>query len=448
MDRGRGLVGLLPLFPDRSLELDPLFRPGRHRRQYADEPGSRSACRAGLVRPSSVQAESALRCEHPLVAVGRLPIAGIILALRPLVGGVDAERAAIAIAPMLPLLLLLFSLALTVRRLVDRRAYPLVVRRLVLRRLGDGHVRASADRSPRLAARIALARGRRDCGPEARSRRRRHRHRLGDVAVDRPRNADLHRDRRSGDGLVLDYRSGRTEAGLGLCGEPGRRHGSRFPRLRLLRQPPSRLRCFVAGLAFRRLAGFGLAVRPGVALARELEDAPWAGPHRRVSSWRPSMPWRGRNACRASKASRPKSTTFGSATFARLGRSIAMAGRRPWRSLRLPVTGLIGWLLLAWARRQDRDLLRRILAVTAPALVATAASALADPHRAGRAGPGRRRRDRLDLGSRPLGAEFQEHRRAHLRDRGSGRARPRRGRSRRKQLLPGQEENATRAGGG
>jgi MFS family permease len=54
-----------------------------------------------------------------------LPIAGIILALRPLIGGPHAEQAAIAIAPMLPLLLLLVSLALTVRRLVDRRAYPL-----------------------------------------------------------------------------------------------------------------------------------------------------------------------------------------------------------------------------------------------------------------------------------------------------------------------------------
>lgn len=55
-----------------------------------------------------------------------LPIAGLILALRPLIGGPDAERAAVAIAPMLPLLLLLFSLALTARRLIDRRAYPLV----------------------------------------------------------------------------------------------------------------------------------------------------------------------------------------------------------------------------------------------------------------------------------------------------------------------------------
>ena len=55
-----------------------------------------------------------------------LPIAGIILALRPIFGGAVAEKAAIAIAPLLPLLLLLFSLALTARRLIDKRAYPLV----------------------------------------------------------------------------------------------------------------------------------------------------------------------------------------------------------------------------------------------------------------------------------------------------------------------------------
>lgn len=52
-----------------------------------------------------------------------LPLAGLILALRPFLGGPGAERAAVAIAPMLPYLLLLFSVALTVRRLVDRRAY-------------------------------------------------------------------------------------------------------------------------------------------------------------------------------------------------------------------------------------------------------------------------------------------------------------------------------------
>jgi hypothetical protein len=54
-----------------------------------------------------------------------LPIAGLILALRPLLGGPAAERWAVGIAPLLPYLLLLFSLALTVRWLVDRRAFPL-----------------------------------------------------------------------------------------------------------------------------------------------------------------------------------------------------------------------------------------------------------------------------------------------------------------------------------
>ncbi|HEX5237932.1 MAG TPA: AcrB/AcrD/AcrF family protein [Sphingomicrobium sp.] len=61
-----------------------------------------------------------------------LPIAGLILALRPFLGGADAEKWAVAIAPMLPYLLLLFSLALTTRRLIDPRAYPLVFIALML----------------------------------------------------------------------------------------------------------------------------------------------------------------------------------------------------------------------------------------------------------------------------------------------------------------------------
>jgi hypothetical protein len=54
-----------------------------------------------------------------------LPIAGLILALRPFLGGAAAERWAVAIAPMLPFLLLLFSLALTARRLLGPTAYIL-----------------------------------------------------------------------------------------------------------------------------------------------------------------------------------------------------------------------------------------------------------------------------------------------------------------------------------
>ncbi|HEX8937271.1 MAG TPA: AcrB/AcrD/AcrF family protein [Sphingomicrobium sp.] len=54
-----------------------------------------------------------------------LPIAGLILGLRPFLGGAGAERWAVAIAPMLPYLLLLFSIALTARRLLGPAAYPL-----------------------------------------------------------------------------------------------------------------------------------------------------------------------------------------------------------------------------------------------------------------------------------------------------------------------------------
>jgi hypothetical protein len=56
-----------------------------------------------------------------------LPIAGIILLLRPLVGGADAERAAAALAPLLPFLLLMFALALTMKRLVHDKGWPLPV---------------------------------------------------------------------------------------------------------------------------------------------------------------------------------------------------------------------------------------------------------------------------------------------------------------------------------
>src|SRR5947209_2856148 len=54
-----------------------------------------------------------------------LPIAGLILGLRPFLGGAGAERWAVAIAPLLPYLLLLSSLALTARRLIAPAAYPL-----------------------------------------------------------------------------------------------------------------------------------------------------------------------------------------------------------------------------------------------------------------------------------------------------------------------------------
>jgi hypothetical protein len=56
-----------------------------------------------------------------------VPLAALILLFKPLVGGAGAERIAVAFAPQLPLLLLMFSLALTMKRLVDDKAWPLPV---------------------------------------------------------------------------------------------------------------------------------------------------------------------------------------------------------------------------------------------------------------------------------------------------------------------------------
>ncbi|HEX8482534.1 MAG TPA: AcrB/AcrD/AcrF family protein [Allosphingosinicella sp.] len=56
-----------------------------------------------------------------------LPIAGIKLALAPLMGAAPAEKAAVAIAPLLPMLLAMTAVAATARRLIAPRAFGLAV---------------------------------------------------------------------------------------------------------------------------------------------------------------------------------------------------------------------------------------------------------------------------------------------------------------------------------
>ncbi|WP_174297682.1 AcrB/AcrD/AcrF family protein [Sphingomonas bacterium] len=56
-----------------------------------------------------------------------LPIAGLILALRPIVGPVWAERWACGIAPLLPLSLAMLGVGATVRRLVSPVAWPAAI---------------------------------------------------------------------------------------------------------------------------------------------------------------------------------------------------------------------------------------------------------------------------------------------------------------------------------
>jgi hypothetical protein len=56
-----------------------------------------------------------------------LPIAGIRLALVPLVGGVAAEKAAVAVAPLLPMGVAMAAVAATARRLISPRAFALAI---------------------------------------------------------------------------------------------------------------------------------------------------------------------------------------------------------------------------------------------------------------------------------------------------------------------------------
>ncbi len=60
-----------------------------------------------------------------------LPIAGLILLLRPFAGPVWAERLACGIAPLLPLGVTMLAMGATVRRLVSPRAWPLAIVMLV-----------------------------------------------------------------------------------------------------------------------------------------------------------------------------------------------------------------------------------------------------------------------------------------------------------------------------
>ncbi|USI74203.1 AcrB/AcrD/AcrF family protein [Sphingomonas morindae] len=56
-----------------------------------------------------------------------LPIAGLVLLARPLLGTLDAWRFAVAVAPLLPMLVAMLALALVVRRLIAPLAYPVAL---------------------------------------------------------------------------------------------------------------------------------------------------------------------------------------------------------------------------------------------------------------------------------------------------------------------------------
>ncbi len=61
-----------------------------------------------------------------------LPLAGLILIAKPFLGGAGAERLAVAIAPLLPLGVVMLSVVTVARRLVAPLAYPIAIAFLIL----------------------------------------------------------------------------------------------------------------------------------------------------------------------------------------------------------------------------------------------------------------------------------------------------------------------------
>ena len=299
-----------------------------------------------------------------------LPIAGLILALRPFLGGPAAERWAVGIAPLLPYLLLLFSLAMTSRRLIDRRAYPLAFMALIFAGSTNGmFMPERIDHHGWQLALLALS-----VSGIADPKRVRGGLTLGVSSalslaiglemiiylailgaaavlfwVDDPEE----RDRLRAYALSLG-------AGTALSFLIFASYDNRAPVCDAL-SPVWLSDALLGGALMYGLAllspgdwrkRLGLAVIAGVAIAA-FHALTWPHCIQRLEGVSPEVErlW---------------------LSYVKEARPIYRHG---WRIaalvVALPITGLIGWGALAWVRRRDRDLLRRIIGAAAPALAAT-----------------------------------------------------------------------------
>jgi hypothetical protein len=298
-----------------------------------------------------------------------LPIAGLILGLRPFLGGAGAERWAVAIAPMLPYLLLIFSLALTARRLIDRSAYPLAFLGLMF---------ADSTNGMFLPERIDH-----------------HGWQLALLGLSIASIADPKRVR---GGLLLGITSALSLAiGLEMI-----------------------IYLALAGVAMvlfwvddadekERLRAYALSISAGTALSflvfasydnRQavcdalspvwLSDALLGGALMFALAWISPRDWRRRLAlaivagaavaafhalawphCLGSPENVSPEVQRRWLRYVREARPVYKHGWRIATSIAaLPLTGLIGWAVLAWMRRKDRDLLRRVIGAAAPGVVA------------------------------------------------------------------------------
>ncbi len=299
-----------------------------------------------------------------------LPLAGLILLLRPLVGGADAERIAVAAAPLLPYLVLLFGVGLTARRLVGPAAFALAF--IALASAGSTNGMFMPTRIDHHGWQLALL----------------------SVAI-----AGLADPKRARGGATLGLATALSLAiGLELLIYLALAAAATVLFWIDDRDERRRLAAYAVTLAGGTALGFLLfasdANRAAVCDALSpvwLSDALLGGALLFGLAILSPGDWKRRLALAAGAA--VIVAAFHAAMWPHcLSRleGVSPEVQRLWLSrvrearpitthgwqvvigvLAIPVTGAIGWALLAWRNRADRALLRRTLAAAAPALAAT-----------------------------------------------------------------------------
>ena len=340
-----------------------------------------------------------------------LPIAGLILVVRPILGGPGAERWAVAIAPLLPYLLLLWSLALTSRRLVDPRAYPLAL--LAVFFAGSTNGMFMPERIDHHGWQLALLA-------------------LGIAAIADPKRAR--------GGVTLGVATALSLAiGLEMLIYFAIAGAAQVLSWVADRDERERLGAYAVTLGGGTAAAFlvfaSYANRSPVCDALSpvwLSDALLGGALMLALSWLSPADWKRRLALALAAA--VLIAAFHALSWphcihrlegvspeveqlwlshVREARPIYTHGWRTMTAvLALPVTGAIGWGLLIWLRRNNADLVRRDRRGGTSGLCRHGAAVLADPHRSRRADDGRGWRRRIDLDTFPFGVEFKIGRRS------------------------------------
>lgn len=300
-----------------------------------------------------------------------LPLAGLMLLGRLFLTGPQAEQFAIAVAPMLPLLLLMLSLSLIVRRLIDPRAWPLILPLLFF--AASGFAQYAPTRIDHHGWQLAFLA-------------------LGLAGISDPKGA----------------RGGLT---LGLATALSLAIGLEMMIYIVISATVMVVFWIIDATEKRRLATYAASMAGGTAIAFVafvsndnrlavcdalspvwLADAMLGGALLLVLAWWSPGSWKARLAGAA--AAGAVVAGFHAIAFpqclSRLEgvsdetyklwlshvREARPITKQAWRFgvllLSIPVAALVGWALLIWKRRDDPELLRRIVGVALPGIVASA----------------------------------------------------------------------------